>query len=179
MLDIKSDGMGNWTEASVGGDDPNPTPENPFAGIADSANPGEIPAEFASAFSKFGHIEIDGITYHFKEMTIEETLIDGGNPIMAMAQDRDRDRADDDNRFASEILNSEDVMIHMSKIILERLIEMRVGDSVLEATPTLVWQLRKNVKLTLYNAILGLDSEEVSVVTRFPGDSSDGESGAS
>ena len=178
MLDIKSDGTGNWTEASVGVEDPNAMPENPFAGIADAASPGEIPAEFASAFSKYGEIEIEGITYHFREMTIEETLIDGGNPLMAMAQDRNqRDR--DDDEFASEILNSEDVMIHMSKIILNRLIEMRVGDSVLEATPTLVWQLRKNVKLTLYNAILGLDTEEVSVVTRFPGDSSDGESGAS
>ena len=180
MLDIKSDGQGNWEEASVV-DDASAGAEadavdNPFAGIADAAGPGEIPAEFASAFSKYNEIEIDGIIYYFKEMSIEETILNGGNPLLTMAEDL-RDDVRPDTELASDILGNADAMIHISRVVLNNLVEMRCGDAVLKSNPKLVWQLKKSVKLTLYNAILGLEAAEVVTVNRFPQASTNGKSG--
>ena len=179
MLDITSDGRGGWTEAQVNPDNgtrPQVEQDNPFAGISDVASADDFPKEFASAFSKYDTLEIEGVTYHFKEMSVEETIIYGENPLLAMAKDLDEDMLNNEGiglDFATEVLNSEDAIIHMSKVILNNLIELRVGDSVMQATPKVVWQLRRGVKLALYNAILGLNPREVPTVNRFPAEPAD------
>ena len=169
-----SDGDGNIIEMELnpdevdghfpGQNDMQTPEENPFEGLSTVKEEGSIPDSMAHIFNKICEVEIDGVTFKYREITELDRVSLGENPMMVEALTAyDQNSADlDAIRFAESLSArsqdeiyqlSRNVALYRDKVLLISLISMRCGDEEIEISEEHIAAMTDKVKNDLQDII--------------------------
>lgn len=184
---INSDGEGGWDSAHIEDDvsgtefqDQNKSiieAQNTFGDISSYIDAKKVPDAFSRAFNKILEHEYDGITYRYKDLTFMELLSHGQNPftveLTRLVSEHPND-TDDQVLQRMEDMSVQDKFelaatetMRQKNILKDALIDMRVGDEVLEVTPEIVNAMTHEVFEHLFKVITREGEAETEALKRF------------
>lgn len=187
-----SDGNGTIDRGEVDVDDSSITPpvfeksnrtvehveSNPFAELPKYRDAKTIPPSLASVFNKILEHELDGVTYRYRETKFLELLSLGTNPFMVeMLETIGTDKDVDTEQFVKDITERDpeelaqmtaQAQVHRNKVLLHSLIDIRVGDDVIEVDESVIASMQESIRDKLYGVISGGETAETKAVAEFP-----------
>lgn len=182
---ITSDGEGNWESAEVVPDEGDLQAQNrlivesqhTMKGLPSYIEAKKIPSVFSKAFNKILECVCEGITYRYKELNFMELLAHGQNPysleLTRLASERQDDNTDDileDFELLPiekklELASVEDM--RRKNLLTDSLVDMRVGDEVLEITAEIVNAMTQDTIESLFKVLTREGEAETEAVERF------------
>ena len=186
---VVSKGDGSWSEVQETAENEGITPEllknnravveaqNTFKGLPSSIDNDKIPEAFRKAFNKNLETEHEGITYRYKDLDFMELLSYGQNPYSLELTRLAQENPDDSNEEILKKFNNlefRDLLdiaitddMRKKNLLKASLIDMRVGDEVLEITPEHINSMTVDLREYLYNVITKQREAEDQAVLRF------------
>ena len=151
---------------------------DPFAGLPIARDAKTIPKSLSGAFNKFLEVQIDGITYRYRELSFIEQLSLGTNPFLSEALSiyNPDDNKLDEEEFVKNLMNKDpdelDKMtyqanLHRDKLLLESLVEMKADNDIIAITAEVIATLKVELKDQLYSIITKEGTAEEKAVHQF------------